>query len=630
MEIRLLRLPKWLSFAIAVVGPLLTFLVRHGLDGVLGHDGAYVFFTIPVSIAALCGGFWPAMVATVLSYGLATYYFVLPTGVFLPPNIPKAIVAVVALVTWTFVGAIGESLRNAATSFQRASQERDEVRESVVAILDGITDAFLAVDNEWRIIYANQAFLGVTEREGGQVVGTQLFGASTDPVFGSIQEMIRQAKREGHSFTSDIKHPSLDKWIHVRGFPHAQGMFIYMQDVTIRSQIESSLDRQLASERAARGDAENASRLKDEFVSTLSHELRTPLTAIIGWIELITRCDRTPERLTEGLAAIERSARIQDGLIKDLLAMSRLGAGKLGEQRMIFDFREIVREAIELSKPAMHGKSIRLTHHIPAAECWVRGDASQLHQVVSNVLSNAVKFSLPGGEVDVRLTIADLTAVLTVRDEGEGIEHDFLPFVFDRFRQANASHSRVHGGLGLGLAFARQFAQLNDAVLTAESAGAGEGATFSLRLPIASEPSQNASDQFAISGSMRSLSGITVLVVDDDHETRKLLPVILIDAGANVHTAESAEVALRLVGEVHPDVILSDIGMPVMDGYEFIRRIRNHEDDAVRFIPALALTAFARPEDRQLSLASGFTEHLTKPIDAQLLIATLVRLTSSG
>jgi signal transduction histidine kinase/ActR/RegA family two-component response regulator len=394
---------------------------------------------------------------------------------------------------------------------------------------------------------------------------------------------------------------------------------------------ETARERQvlLDRERALREEAERLSALKDEFLATLSHELRTPLNAVLGWSQIL-RAKRDESTFAKGVETIERNARLQAQLIDDLLDMSRIVSGRLRIEPEIIDVASVLETALEAIRPAAAIKSIRLQCNTDGHRGFVRADPVRLQQVLWNLLTNAVKFTPEGGTVAVQLACRDGWAQYEVSDSGIGIAPAFLPYVFDRFRQGDASTARRYGGLGLGLAIVRQLVELHGGTVSAHSAGAGQGATLTVRIPLFSEAgaeSRGAAPSLAgDAGATADLTGLRVLVVDDEGDARRLVELLLGDRGATVHVAPDARAALDSMRERAHDVLLSDIGMPEMDGFALIRELRADGNPRVAATKAIALTAFARPEDRERALREGFDAYLPKPVDVALLLDSIVRL----
>ena len=401
------------------------------------------------------------------------------------------------------------------------------------------------------------------------------------------------------------------------------------RDVTPEKQAEIERAFLLESERAARAEAERASRMKDEFLATLSHELRTPLNAILGWAQLVQRPGIRPEQLAKGLSVIERNTHLQAQLINDLLDVSRIVAGKIHVELEPTQLAPVIEAAIEACRASAEAKGVMLRGPRKPARIAVRGDPARLQQVVWNLVTNAIKFTPKGGQVEVTLAQAGKDAVITVRDTGEGITPEFLPFLFERFRQADSSMARRHGGLGLGLSIVKRLVELHGGVVRAESEGQGKGATFTvelpcevgerIRMPSRLPPSVPANDP-------RTLHGVAILVVDDEADSRELVKRVLEEHEAVVCTAASAAEALDVSASRSIDLIVSDIGMPDMDGYALLQEIRARRAGRGEEVIAVAVTAFARPEDRERALAAGYRAHLAKPFEPSELVSLLAGL----
>jgi signal transduction histidine kinase/CheY-like chemotaxis protein len=392
----------------------------------------------------------------------------------------------------------------------------------------------------------------------------------------------------------------------------------------------------LERERAARASAERANLLKDQFLAVVSHELRTPLNAILGWSDILHRGALEPDRHDRAFRAIYDSARRQAQLIDDLLDVSRIMSGKLRlELSPVVDVKEIVGKALEMVQPAADAKRIYITIDGRNAIGTICADSARVQQIVWNLLSNAIKFSTDGGAVRVGISRTPSMVELLVTDEGQGIAGDFLPFVFESFRQADGSTTRRQGGLGLGLSIVKHLVNAHGGSVKVESAGEGRGSTFVVRLPVVAvcateseaaaartAPRPSAGSEEAVA----SLDGLAVLVVDDDDESRAIVTEYLEGRRAVVMTASSTAQALDVLERQHVDVLLADIAMPGEDGYSLIKRVRASAAAATASIPAAALTSFARQEDRQHALQAGFHMHLAKPIDPRHLIEAVACL----
>jgi PAS domain S-box-containing protein len=391
-------------------------------------------------------------------------------------------------------------------------------------------------------------------------------------------------------------------------------------------------------ERAARQQAEEASRTKDEFLATLSHELRTPLNAIVGWATIINSSTLDETTTKQAMAVIERNAKTQAQLIEDLLDVSRIITGKMRLDVQPVDLPLVIQAAVDAIGPAASAKGIALQLLLDPNAGPVSGDPGRLQQVLWNLLSNAVKFTPKGGRVQVRLERVDSQVQLTISDTGEGIKAEFLPYIFDRFRQADSSITRVHGGLGLGMSIVRHLVELHGGKVEAESAGEGSGATFTITLPITIRQSKGRNGIGAleqpetisksdITDFALRLDRLRMIVIEDEPDARDLLVTILNQYGAEVRVAASAAEGMELLEQQKPDVLISDIEMPYEDGYSFIRKVRTRSLEQGGQVPAIALTAHARTEDRLRALSAGFDAHVTKPIDLVELVTVIVSIT---
>jgi PAS domain S-box-containing protein len=381
------------------------------------------------------------------------------------------------------------------------------------------------------------------------------------------------------------------------------------------------------------GEAEQANRLKDEFLATLSHELRTPLTAILGWSRLLLAGSLDESDGGRALEAIERNAQSQKQLIDDILDVSRIITGKLHLHRQSVNLVPVIEAAVDSIRPAADAKNIEIRLHLTPQTGIVSGDPNRLQQVIWNLLSNAIKFTPEHGRVEVRLERSGSSAQIKVSDTGRGISQDFLPYVFDRFRQADQTTTRSHGGLGLGLSVVRHLVELHGGMVKVESGGEGEGATFTVDLPLVALATNRDVKMPAQEGLKHTdldcssgLEGLHVLVIDDDAGTLELLSTVLKKCGADVTAVASGAQALEALAQTKPDLLISDIGMPDMDGYALIRRVRTFLPESGGGIPAVALTAYAGAEDRRRALHAGFQVYLAKPFETNELIATVARL----
>jgi PAS domain S-box-containing protein len=411
------------------------------------------------------------------------------------------------------------------------------------------------------------------------------------------------------------------------------GIAAFALDVT--AQVDERR-RAATAQRRARAKAEEATRLKDEFLATLSHELRTPLNAILGWSRMLQSGAAPGEKRDRALDAIVRNAKAQNQLIEDLLDVSRIMSGKLRLSVDSVDVAQIVENAIDVVQPAVDAKGVRLQKVLDPDAGPISGDAGRLQQVVWNLLSNAVKFTPRGGRVHVSVRRVESNVEISVSDTGTGITQDFLPYVFDRFRQEDGAITRRAGGLGLGLAIVKNIVELHGGSVEARSDGADRGSTFTVKIPVApvhtktvsppAEPSAPASVAAAQWTCPAEIAGLKILVIDDEADARDLIRSVLEQCCAVVTTACSSAEALGGIPELRPDVIVSDIGLPDEDGYAFIRKLRELPKEAGGHTPAVALTAYARPEDRRRALLDGFQSHAVKPVDPQELVIVVANL----
>lgn len=408
-----------------------------------------------------------------------------------------------------------------------------------------------------------------------------------------------------------------------RNRPEVDALMDQLREANEGLVIASVRDQTLADE------AGQANRLKDEFLATVSHELRTPLNALIGWARMLASERLAPEQARRAVVVIERNAAALSRLIEDLLDTSRIIAGTFRIRVEPVNMLAVAQAAVDCVMPAATAKHIEVQLSAePSAAEPVPGDANRLQQVLLNLLSNAIKFTPDGGCVVITLTRNDAFLQIKVTDTGEGIAAEFLPRIFDRFRQADATSTRTHAGLGLGLAIVHDLVELHGGTVEAASAGLGHGATFIVNLPslpISERRSRpSITDERPPSG---RLDNLRILIVEDDADSRELVSLVLEDAGATVAAVGSVTEALATLDAFHPDAVVSDIGLPNSDGYALIRRIRQHEAEHGCHLPAVALTGYARAEDRANTLSAGFHAHVPKPFDADELTATLLAVT---
>jgi PAS domain S-box-containing protein len=634
---------------------------------------------------------------------------------------------------------------------EAAKQETEAAYQELNQVLENMTDAFVLIDQEWRIVYQNAEGEKINNKPRSEILGKTLWEEWSASVGSNIEYQYRRAVAE--QIPVHFEHhyylpPNYDVWLEIHAYPSAQGLGIFYRNITDRKQAEIALQKseeryrylaetipqlvwtanaegflldlnqrwsnftgltlaqaqaggweaivhpedipilnnswkqaqengcnyqaegrirrfdgvyrwhlhqavpaknelgqiikwfgtatdieiqkQLEQERdyiyqqeqIARTEAERANRIKDEFLAVLSHELRTPLNPILGWSKLLRAGKLNPTKTAEALATIERNAKLQVQLIEDLLDVSRILRGKLALTINLVDLASVITAARDTVNLAAEAKKIDIQTIIEPGVGSISGDAGRLQQVIWNLLSNAVKFTPPSGQVSVCLTQVNSNAQIQVTDNGKGINPEFLPHVFDYFRQADSATTRQFGGLGLGLAIARQIVELHGGTIYADSSGEGQGATFTVKLPVSTPALETSLDEDTISSSL-SLKGLNIIVVDDEVDSLEFAAFVLEEAGATVTAVNSAITALQIILKSKPDVLVSDIAMPEMDGYMLMNELKVIFGQT---IPAIALSAFAGEYNQQQSLMAGFQQHISKPINPEELVEAIISL----
>jgi PAS domain S-box-containing protein len=558
--------------------------------------------------------------------------------------------------TTTLVSLLRSSLRARSRQYQvrehLAQQENAqrvirEAEQRFRLLVENITDyAIFMIDAEGRVASWNSGAQNLLGYSADEILGqptTRFFLTAEHDLLAREMKEARLAgratstgwrvrKNAQHMFMEGVLTPVRDDWGRLLGYSKL------MRDVTDKRRTEIEREQLLQSERAARGEAERSSRMKDEFLATLGHELRTPLNAILGWSQVLSRVNGATTEIAEGLRVIERNARAQAQIIDDLLDMSSIISGKVRLAMQRVDLGSVVETSIKAVRPSAEAKGIDLHVSVDALDHSVTGDPNRLQQVFWNLLTNAVKFTPKSGQVSVTVERVNSHLDVTITDNGEGIDAAFLPHVFERFRQADASTARRHGGLGLGLSVVKQLVELHGGSVSATSGGRGMGATFRIGLPLMASEGHARADVQQPEPPLRSvpseddvqlvdvdLEGVKVLVVDDEPDARSLVERLLHDCAATVTTAASASEAFAQLLRDRPDVLVSDIGMPSEDGYALIRRIRKLHGDRGS-VPAIALTAYARAEDRATALEAGYQSHLAKPVEPGKLVSMVAQL----
>jgi PAS domain S-box-containing protein len=535
------------------------------------------------------------------------------------------------------------------------SHESDLIPRRLAAIVDSSDDAIIGKDLNSIITSWNQGAERIFGYSAEEMIGTSIMRLIPPERQGEEEEILSYLKRgERFEHFETVRTTKEGRHLHVSltisPIKDANGRVVgaskIARDITDRKLSEEALreaqkaaeaanadrERLLESERAARSEAERASYMKDEFLATLSHELRTPLNAVLGWATALRAGHFPTEELEQGLETIERNARVQAQIIEDLLDMSRIISGKVRLDVQRVDLPAVVAAAIDTVRASASAKGVRLQTIIDPLNAPVTGDPNRLQQVFWNLLSNAIKFTPKGGRVQVLLERVDSHVEVSIIDTGEGISPEFLPYVFDRFKQADASTTRRHGGLGLGLAIVKQLVELHGGSVRVKSSGTGKGASFIVSLPMTvlhplQEPWERGHPQSKPrdlpSVPAISLNNVSVLVIDDELDARNLLKLLLESAGAVVYLAPSAEQGMEHLLTKSVDVLICDIGMPDVDGYSLMRRIRALGDGQKSEVAAVALTAYARLEDRTEAMSAGFQNHLPKPVEPAELLAVV-------
>jgi signal transduction histidine kinase/ActR/RegA family two-component response regulator len=483
----------------------------------------------------------------------------------------------------------------------------------------GVTNAVLELQDEG-LIRGTRGVIRVIDRQGLEAASCECY------------ELVK--KEFNRLAVEDTENSKIRKW---NGIERRDGELTHKRDLQRLLEINSRLLMAGIREQEARDQAEEANKAKDEFLATLSHELRTPLTAMLGWTRLIRTTKLDDVTFLRALETIERSAQAQAQLIEDMLDVSRIVAGKLALQTRQLDLSSVIQTGIDVVRPMADSKNIHIHYTCDSKIDSLTGDPKRLQQVVLNLLTNAIKFTPRDGRVDVRLARLNRNAEITVRDTGQGITPDFLPHVFDRFRQGNGAVRKHSAGLGLGLAIVQHLVKLHGGVVRAESAGQEQGATFTVELPLILNEAEARDTEHSVETNANTvefecagtLDDLRLLVVEDDADTRELITFILEQCGAAVTSVTCVREALDVLAHSKIDVLLSDIGLSDHDGYELIRQVRLLDNQNARNVPAIALTACATADDQRRALSAGFQFHVPKPVEPSELIAVVSRLAAA-
>jgi PAS domain S-box-containing protein len=651
-----------MRYGVAVLAVAMASVVRALVDPVLGDYQPFAFFFVAIAIAASVGGIGPALLAIVLGYLVGDWLFTSPRHeLSLLTFEPRVVVGCFAFVSvGLMIAGITTGMR--AAESRARERERDLAREvadraaaeqaerdsqaRLAGIFASATDAIITIDAEHGVTMFNAAAEAMFGCSAETVIGGTLdrfipehfrakhpdhiraFGAtgiSTRQMGG--ERVLAALRASGEEFPMEARISQIE-------VGREKLYTVIIRDITLRKRAEAERDELLVRERAARAEAETANRAKDSFLAMISHELRTPLSPILAWSRMLRQGKVDEEKTRRALDVIERSARTQAQLIEDMLDVSRIISGKLRMQVRPVPIQPVIENAVETVRPAAEAKNVRLHVVLDTDVGPVLGDAERLQQVVWNLLSNAVKFTPKGGRVQVALERVNSHVEIAVADNGQGIRPETLPFIFERFRQGETGTTRTHGGLGLGLAIVKHILEAHGGTIHAESAGEGKGAVFTVKLPLAvartaDEPERRHPTAVEANGRVDdrypSLEGVRVLVVDDEPHSNEVVSTLLGSCGAEIRVAVSAAQARELLGRWTADVLVSDIGMPGEDGYEFIAKLRAQAGPVAQ-IPAVALTAYASRDDRIGLLSAGFQAHVPKPLDPLELVTVVANL----
>lgn len=540
-----------------------------------------------------------------------------------------------------------QRLERLVPAVQRALRESQERQER-----QSLTLALQQTDTLLRTI-VNESPVSIVTLSRDQRVMTwnaaaeKLYGWSADAVVDRPLPVIPDSRRSAHDFCFDqalqattvVNHECqhrkkdgslVDIDLSLAPLRDAEGqvycVVMVATDITTRKQLDAQRLNLLEQESAARAAAEAANQLKDEFLAVLSHELRTPLNSIVGWVKLIQQGNLKPPVLEKAIDTIERNAIAQTQLIEDLLDLSRIMRGQVQLHLRQVNVATLVRAAVDTLRPAAEAKSIHVSLDLAANTVPILADPNRLQQVFWNLLSNAIKFTSASGEVTIQLSTVDDHLQVQVTDSGIGITPDFLPHVFDYFRQADGSSTRSQGGLGLGLAITRRLVELHGGTIEAASPGPDQGTTFTVSLPVRMTATDSEHPMTKTVQKTPDLKGIKVMVVDDEADSRELVIVVLEQEGAQVESADGVQAALNRLETFQPDILISDIGMPAVNGYDFLQTVRSLPNQKLSQVPAIALTAYASEEERQRAIAAGYQVHITKPFDLKAMVATVYQL----
>jgi len=611
----------WLRLTAGVSAVAIAAISRIILTPLIGTRVPYATFYAAIIFSSLFGGYIVGIITLILSsivvvlwinpfFSAESFNQVEFVGLLL-------FIAVSSIIIW-----LGERVRRANDAAAAANQKN-------TIILESISDAFYTLDHDWKFIYVNAQAEKYLEKSRDELLGQNVWEKFPTAAGSVFEENYRKSVAEKQAVTFEALSTLSKRWLEINVYPSAEGLSVYFRDITLRKLAEKEKEELLAKEKQARIEAEYANRFKDEFLATVSHELRTPLNAILGWAKIAESGDLNGEKAVRAMEIISRNAVRQKQIIDDLLDVSRIITGKIRLNLQTVDLISILKDSIETFVPAIEAKNIKFSTSFEEEKVFFSGDADRLHQIFWNLISNAVKFTPSGGEVRIELKNEGNNVRIIVKDTGEGISAEFLPFVFERFRQQEGGTIRRFGGLGLGLAIVRNLSEIHGGSVYVESEGINKGATFSVKLPLYDqgypknlEANTEAKLEKTSANTSNTLSGINVLVVEDEKDAAELVKFILDNLGAKTVTANSVKEAFEEIDKQIPDIIISDIGMPEQDGYSFINQIRKTHPS----LPAVALTAYNAKSDRERAVAEGFNLHLAKPLEAEKLIKAVGNL----
>lgn len=514
--------------------------------------------------------------------------------------------------------------RGALLRLEQAEEAAREANATLRAVVEALPLGVIATDADGHVMRWNSAAQRIFGWSEDEVVGRTppIVPPDKEDEFRGRLARILAGESEAGFETERVRKDGRRVAVSLSSAPLRATTGTVVSTLTICEDIS---ERKRAEQEMARlyAEANRAARVKDEFLATLSHELRTPMNAMSVWVHLLRRGEVPADRVSYALEVIERNTKAQLRLIDDILDVSRIVSGKLRLRSNSVDLIKIAHTASELLRPAAADRKLSLVVSVPSGTIRVQGDAPRLQQVITNLLSNAVKFTAAGGRVELALDTVGDTAVIAVSDSGAGIAPEFLPHVFERFTQADSGPSRSHGGLGLGLAIVRHLVEAHRGAVSADSPGVGHGSTFRVTLPLAAVAEAAEAIEESNGEERVPLTGIRVLVVDDDRDTRDLLHLLLAERGAVVHVAGSAAEASALFDAERPGIVIADIGMPGEDGYMLLHRLRAIDPDVV--FHAIAVSGYVSDDDRSRARAAGFQAHLAKPLDIPTLMRTIAR-----